>query len=58
MSSGTDAELRVSEIGRAATAAPSQRSIGGPLMDGMNVVGDLAGAGKMFRRQVAKSAPD
>src|SRR3546814_4484102 len=30
--------------------------IGGPLMDGMNVVGDLFGAGKMFLPQVVKSA--
>ncbi|MBT8572950.1 methionine synthase [Polynucleobacter paneuropaeus] len=30
--------------------------IEGPLMDGMNVVGDLFGAGKMFLPQVVKSA--
>src|SRR5690554_2341862 len=30
--------------------------IEGPLMDGMNVVGDLYGAGKMFLPQVVKSA--
>lgn len=37
----------------------SERSldvIEGPLMDGMNVVGDLFGAGKMFLPQVVKSA--
>ena len=37
----------------------AQRSlevIEGPLMDGMNVVGDLFGAGKMFLPQVVKSA--
>merc|ERR1719223_2187721 len=30
--------------------------IEGPLMDGMNVVGDLFGAGKMFLPQVIKAA--
>ena len=30
--------------------------IEGPLMDGMNVVGDLFGDGKMFLPQVVKSA--
>src|ERR1043165_8877032 len=36
---------------------PSARSIiEGPLMDGMNVVGNLFGAGKMFLPQVVKSA--
>ncbi|MGB1581869.1 MAG: vitamin B12 dependent-methionine synthase activation domain-containing protein, partial [Nevskiales bacterium] len=36
-----------------------ERTLGvieGPLMDGMNVVGDLFGAGKMFLPQVVKSA--
>ncbi len=32
------------------------RIIEGPLMDGMNVVGDLFGSGKMFLPQVVKSA--
>ncbi len=32
------------------------RVIEGPLMDGMNVVGDLFGSGKMFLPQVVKSA--
>ena len=32
--------------------------IEGPLMDGMNIVGDLFGAGKMFLPQVVKSARD
>ena len=32
--------------------------IEGPLMAGMNVVGDLFGAGKMFLPQVIKSAPE
>ncbi len=35
---------------------PSLRIIEGPLMDGMNVVGDLFGSGKMFLPQVVKSA--
>jgi len=44
---------------RAATAAAGGRPIEvieGPLMDGMNVVGDLFGSGKMFLPQVVKSA--
>ena len=40
---------------RAAGGRPLQ-VIEGPLMDGMNVVGDLFGAGKMFLPQVVKSA--
>jgi len=35
---------------------PPIQVIEGPLMDGMNVVGDLFGAGKMFLPQVVKSA--
>jgi 5-methyltetrahydrofolate--homocysteine methyltransferase len=46
-------ELRV-EI-KAAGGRPIE-VIEGPLMDGMNVVGDLFGAGKMFLPQVVKSA--
>ena len=45
--------------GAAAIAARGGRPIEvieGPLMDGMNVVGDLFGAGKMFLPQVVKSA--
>ncbi len=34
----------------------SLKIIEGPLMDGMNIVGDLFGAGKMFLPQVVKSA--
>ncbi len=34
----------------------SLQVIEGPLMDGMNIVGDLFGAGKMFLPQVVKSA--
>ncbi|MFN4327494.1 MAG: methionine synthase [Limnobacter sp.] len=44
---------------RAAIAAKGGRPlhvIEGPLMDGMNIVGDLFGAGKMFLPQVVKSA--
>ncbi|GIX30545.1 MAG: methionine synthase [Porticoccaceae bacterium] len=37
-------------------AAHPLEVIEGPLMDGMNVVGDLFGAGKMFLPQVVKSA--
>jgi len=37
-------------------AEQSIRVIEGPLMDGMNVVGDLFGSGKMFLPQVVKSA--
>ncbi len=47
------------EACRAAVAARGGRPIEvieGPLMDGMNVVGDLFGAGKMFLPQVVKSA--
>ncbi|MEJ0067212.1 MAG: methionine synthase [Caulobacteraceae bacterium] len=38
------------------TATKPLEVIEGPLMDGMNVVGDLFGAGKMFLPQVVKSA--
>lgn len=47
------------EIMRAATSEAGGRPIEvieGPLMDGMNVVGDLFGSGKMFLPQVVKSA--
>ena len=47
------------EEARAAVAANGGRPIHvieGPLMDGMNVVGDLFGQGKMFLPQVVKSA--
>ena len=43
------------EEARQATPRPLD-VIEGPLMDGMNVVGDLFGAGKMFLPQVVKSA--
>jgi 5-methyltetrahydrofolate--homocysteine methyltransferase len=47
------------ETMRAQIAAKGGRPIEvieGPLMDGMNIVGDLFGAGKMFLPQVVKSA--
>ncbi len=47
------------EEARSAIAARGGRPIEvieGPLMDGMNVVGDLFGAGRMFLPQVVKSA--
>ena len=43
------------EAARAASTRPLD-VIEGPLMDGMNVVGDLFGSGKMFLPQVVKSA--
>ena len=43
------------EEARLTYARPLQ-VIEGPLMDGMNIVGDLFGAGKMFLPQVVKSA--
>lgn len=43
------------EEARLAAKAPIE-VIEGPLMDGMNVVGDLFGSGKMFLPQVVKSA--
>jgi len=45
-----DTEEARRELGRPITV------IEGPLMDGMNVVGDLFGSGKMFLPQVVKSA--
>src|SRR5262249_36516827 len=42
---------------KARTPAPRPPDvIEGPLMDGMNIVGDLFGSGKMFLPQVVKSA--
>jgi len=43
------------EEARAAAGRPLE-IIEGPLMDGMNIVGDLFGSGKMFLPQVVKSA--
>ncbi|WP_125078066.1 methionine synthase [Mycobacterium sp. P7213] len=57
---GIDADVETdTEELRAEIAAGGGRPIEvieGPLMDGMNVVGDLFGAGKMFLPQVVKSA--
>ncbi|WP_426244521.1 methionine synthase [Nocardioides sp. LHG3406-4] len=49
-----DTEILRQEI--AARGGRPIEVIEGPLMDGMNVVGDLFGAGKMFLPQVVKSA--
>ena len=60
-------DARAGEGHRRLTSSPTPRRRGskyarpiqvieGPLMDGMNVVGDLFGAGKMFLPQVVKSA--
>ncbi len=51
----TDFIVADTEEARIASARPLD-VIEGPLMDGMNVVGDLFGAGKMFLPQVVKSA--
>ena len=51
----TDFILDDTEEARLAAERPLY-VIEGPLMDGMNVVGDLFGAGKMFLPQVVKSA--
>ena len=53
---GIDAFAEVdAEEARLQTTRPLD-VIEGPLMDGMNIVGDLFGAGKMFLPQVVKSA--
>ncbi|HUI99305.1 MAG TPA: vitamin B12 dependent-methionine synthase activation domain-containing protein, partial [Usitatibacter sp.] len=51
----TDHIVEDTEEARRAHERPLQ-VIEGPLMDGMNVVGDLFGSGKMFLPQVVKSA--
>lgn len=51
----TDYIVEDTEEARLAAERPLH-VIEGPLMDGMNVVGDLFGAGKMFLPQVVKSA--
>ncbi|HET9108810.1 MAG TPA: methionine synthase [Steroidobacteraceae bacterium] len=50
-----DFVIEDTEEARLAAEHPLQ-VIEGPLMDGMNIVGDLFGAGKMFLPQVVKSA--
>jgi 5-methyltetrahydrofolate--homocysteine methyltransferase len=55
----TDFVVEDTEEAYQAIIAAGGRPLGvieGPLMDGMNVVGDLFGAGKMFLPQVVKSA--
>jgi 5-methyltetrahydrofolate--homocysteine methyltransferase len=53
---GIDGHI-VADTEEARRAAPlALEVIEGPLMEGMNVVGDLFGAGKMFLPQVVKSA--
>ena len=53
---GIDAYIETdTEEARSLSTRPLE-VIEGPLMDGMNVVGDLFGAGKMFLPQVVKSA--
>merc|ERR1719223_944398 len=52
-------EFIVADVEEARTCGTYEkplRIIEGPLMDGMNVVGDMFGAGKMFLPQVIKSA--
>lgn len=51
----TEFIVKDTEEARAAADRPLH-VIEGPLMDGMNVVGDLFGSGKMFLPQVVKSA--
>ena len=51
----TDFIIEDTEEARLAAGHPVE-VVEGPLMDGMNVVGDLFGSGKMFLPQVVKSA--
>lgn len=52
-----DDEFLEEDLNEALTAYPSpQAIIEGPLMQGMSMVGDLFGAGKMFLPQVVKTA--
>jgi 5-methyltetrahydrofolate--homocysteine methyltransferase len=53
---GIDAHIEADTEEARLQAARPLDVIEGPLMDGMNVVGDLFGAGKMFLPQVVKSA--
>jgi 5-methyltetrahydrofolate--homocysteine methyltransferase len=53
---GIDAYVEADTEEARTQAARPLDVIEGPLMDGMNVVGDLFGAGKMFLPQVVKSA--
>ena len=52
-----NADFIDADMAEAVSVYPAPLSIiEGPLMDGMNIVGDLFGAGKMFLPQVVKSA--
>lgn len=51
-----EADVEELRVDLAAQGRRPLEVIEGPLMDGMNVVGDLFGAGKMFLPQVVKSA--
>jgi 5-methyltetrahydrofolate--homocysteine methyltransferase len=53
---GIDAYIEADTEEARKTVARPLHVIEGPLMDGMNVVGDLFGSGKMFLPQVVKSA--
>jgi 5-methyltetrahydrofolate--homocysteine methyltransferase len=53
---GIDAHIIEDTEEARATLGQALAVIEGPLMDGMNTVGDLFGAGKMFLPQVVKSA--
>ena len=53
---GIDAHVEEDVMEAHAEAGRAIRVIEGPLMDGMNRVGDLFGSGKMFLPQVVKSA--
>ena len=53
---GIDAYAEVDAEEARLTSSRPLDVIEGPLMDGMNIVGDLFGAGKMFLPQVVKSA--
>ena len=53
---GIDAYIEEDTEAARLEAAKPLHVIAGPLMDGMNIVGDLFGSGKMFLPQVVKSA--
>jgi 5-methyltetrahydrofolate--homocysteine methyltransferase len=53
---GTDRYIEVDVEAARLGASRALHVIEGPLMDGMNVVGDLFGSGRMFLPQVVKSA--
>ena len=55
-STGSSTSSRRTPRRRGATSARPLDVIEGPLMDGMKIVGDLFGSGKMFLPQVVKSA--